>query len=332
MRRVVAAVAFLVTASVARADPWWREPESQCPARPDDQTGAALQAIDDACALEGPTPEPTPNPVQGVLDCLLDAAPRWSAGTDLSISVRDLGSGASASIAGDRQHVSASSAKAIWLAAALDAGIPPAELEADAQAIASVSSNSAAADVIRRVGPNRINEFMERVGMGRSAFNNWSAGQHATNSPYPVADNLFTSDDVVTLLAAIDRGEVLPGDLGSTWKRWLSGTPRSGYGGWLGSRLPEAARASMIHKAGWLPPGCCGTPATAYNDLNEVGIVDDGAGHRHATAILASHGEDWGAETRLMEYASCAVYRAASADASLSCGRAGDPAPDVCTP
>ena len=268
-----------------------------------------------------------------VVACLAKKAPIWTPGTDFSVSVEDLKTGARASANGDDVHVSASSAKSIWLAAALDAGIPATTLEDDAEQIASVSSNSAAADVIRRVGPNEINDFMQKAGMSDSAFNNWYAGEHATNSPHPVdGNNIFTSNDMVTLFAEIQRGQLLPGALGKTWKRWLRGTPRSGYGGWLGTRLPASAQPSMVHKAGWLPPGCCSSDAK-YNDLNDVGLVKASNGHRYAVAILGAHGADyWHRQAPFEEYASCAVYRAVSNDPSIPCGRKGDPVADVCKP
>ena len=268
-----------------------------------------------------------------VVACLAKTAKTWTPGTDFSVTVEDLKTGARASANGKEPHVSASSAKAIWLAAALDAGIAPSTLEGDAEQIASVSSNTAAADVIRRVGPNAINDFMQRAGMADSAYNNWFPGEHATNSPHPVdGNNVFTSNDVVTLLAAIQHGELLPGALGKTWRRWLTGTPRSGYGGWLGTRLPPAAQKTMVHKAGWLPPGCCSSDAK-YDDLNEIGVVKAANGHRYAVAILGSRGESyWGRQTPFEEYASCAVYRAVANDASLACGRKGDPVADDCKP
>src|SRR5204862_4350992 len=113
-----------------------------CPSDPDEGRGilgTLLEAIEDVLEAQQ-APKPT---LQPVLDCLAAKAGQWSPGTDLAISVQDLASGETASTAGSIPHVSASSAKAIWLAAALDAGIPASELEADARAIATISSNDA---------------------------------------------------------------------------------------------------------------------------------------------------------------------------------------------
>jgi beta-lactamase class A len=244
-----------------------------------------------------------------------------SPGTDLAIAVRDLTTGASASFRGDVKHVSASAAKVMWVAAAL-AAHPVADVEPYANAIFSRSDNDAAGAVIDLIGPNAINDFYQAAGMASSGFTQWSFGRSrlATNSPRAMgSDNYFTASDAVEMLARLDAGSLLAPDRTSALESWMTLSPRSGYGGWLGSLIPAEARASMMQKGGWLPPGCC-SDDRVYNTLNEIGILQVPGADRYAVAIFTRRGFDfWGAEVELVEHASCAIYRAIANDPSRDC-------------
>jgi hypothetical protein len=165
--------------------------------------------------------------------------------------------------------------------------------------------------------------------MGSTALTSWSYGKTrgATNSPRAMgSDNYFTANDTTAFLARLARGELLAADATASLLEWMTWAPRSGYGGWLGTRLPAPARASMRHKAGWLPPGCCSADAW-YNTMNEIGLVE-APGGVYAVSILARRGGDyWGKQTAAVELASCLVYRAIADDESLACFKASDPAP-----
>jgi beta-lactamase class A len=217
--------------------------------------------------------------------------------------------------AGDEvRHVSASSAKVIWGAAAMHANV------ADiAGPIFQSSDNLLSGTAIDRAGGiDAVNAFYwDVVGMNKSITANWSFGKTRTASNQGLlgGDNYFTPRDVITFLSKLDRKELL-GARTSELLTYMTKSPRTGFGGWLGTLLPPAARAGMMHKAGWLPP-----PDYAdYSTCNDVGIIEvPGGSARYAVALLARHGSDYTAEQRFVERASCVVYRFISGDASLEC-------------
>jgi beta-lactamase class A len=246
-----------------------------------------------------------------------------SPGTNAAIAVLDLKTGEYAAASDTERHVSASSPKAIWVAAALEhSGI--AAMTPYAQPIFRDSDNDAAGSAIDLAGgANAVNVFYGgKAGMIDSALTQWFGNRTATNSPRKLGDdNYFTANDAVTFLSRLDGGTLLGATETAQLEAWMTWSPRSGFGGWLGTQLPASARTSMMHKGGWLPPGCCGDDAT-YNTLNEIGIVEVAPGHRYAVAILARRGTDWsGKQAPWVERASCVIYRAASGTppASLRC-------------
>lgn len=242
-------------------------------------------------------------------------APARSPGTELGIAVMNLTTGEYAGAGDDVRHVSASSAKVMWVAAAMHAG---AEVSDIAPGIFESSDNYLSGTAIDRAGGiDAVNDFYWNVAeMDHSITANWSFGRtrRASNQGVMGGDNYFTPKNVITFLSKLDRGELL-GARTDELRTYLTWSPRSGYGGWVGTLLPAPARASMMHKAGWLPP-----PAYAeYSTLNEVGIVQVPGGERYAIALLAHHGRDYDAEARMVERASCVVYRAISRDGSIGC-------------
>lgn len=244
-----------------------------------------------------------------------------SPGTSAGIAVLDLATGEYAGAHDEERHVSASSPKAIWVAAGLaKSGI--AALSPYATPIFRDSDNAAAGTAIDLAGGiDAVNVFYgAKAGMVDSALTQWTGSRVATNSPRKMGDdNYFTAKDAVTFLARLDRGTLLGAAETAQLETWMTMSPRAGFGGWLGMLLPANARASMMHKGGWLPPGCCDDDAV-YNTLNEIGIVEVAPGHRYAVAILARRGSDWyGKQAPWVERASCVVYRAVSRAASLDC-------------
>jgi beta-lactamase class A len=244
-------------------------------------------------------------------------------GTSAAIAVLDLKTGEYAGASDQERHVSASSPKAIWVAAGLaKSGV--AAMTPHAQPIFANSDNNAAGSAIDLAGGiDAVNVFYgTKAGMVDSALTQWFGNRVATNSPRKMGDdNYFTAKDAVTFLSRLDKGTLLGAAETSQLETWMTWSPRTGFGGWLGTLLPAGVRTSMMHKGGWLPPGCCGDDAT-YNTLNEIGIVEVAPGHRYAVAILARRGSDWyGKQAPWVERASCVIYRAASATPkpSLDC-------------
>jgi beta-lactamase class A len=217
------------------------------------------------------------------------------------------------SLRGDTKHVSASSAKAWWVAAALD-GVGVTPVAPYATLIFRDSDNSASGSVIDLVGPNAVNTWMWDVaGMPSSALTQWSFDRTrvATNSPRAMGgDNYMTSDDAVTFLGRLYRKQLLGDARGDALLSWLTLSPNTGTGGWLLARLPADVQATGMHKGGWLPPGCCSSDST-YNTANEIGIVAMPDGHAYAISILARRGTAyWAKQVPFVELASCVMYRA----------------------
>ena len=242
----------------------------------------------------------------------------YSPGSTCGIAVRDLATGALAQVTGDTPYVSASSAKAIWVAAALyDRTI--ADVSPFASPVFVSSDNTAAGQVIDLLAsPARVNTFMwNDVALASSGFCHWNFdhARDATKCPNTMGgDNFFTANDMVAFLTAVHGGRLL--DLARTKQLadWMLLSPRSGYGGWLGTQLPATARATMRHKAGWLPPSA----VPGYSNSNEIGIVTAANGHDYAVALLLSGAPSQAAydakQLPVLEYASCVVYHAVSGD------------------
>lgn len=271
-------------------------------------------------------------PLQAVVDGLVEEAARLTPGTDVAIAVRDLRTGEYAAAGATVHHVSASSAKVLWVAAALK-GVGLEQVAPHAEPIFRTSDNEASGAVIDLIGPDAVNDYYRAIGLQGTALTRWNYGRprKVTNSPRAMGnDNYFTAADAVDFLARLHRGELLPQSSTSKLLEWMKLTPRAGCGGWLGTMLPPAARDSLRHKAGWLPPGCC-SDDSRYNTLNDVGLVELPGGGRYAVALLAQRGPDWPRQAFFVERASCVLYRALSGEPGLDCGEAlarqGGPAP-----
>jgi beta-lactamase class A len=250
-----------------------------------------------------------------VVNGLAGEAPSVSPGTELGIAVMNLSTGESAGAGDDVRHVSASSAKVMWVAAAMHAGAGVSDI---GRPIFESSDNFLAGTAIDRAGGiDAVNDFYWNVvGMDHSITANWSFGRprHATEQGLLGGDNYFTPKNVITFLSRLDAGELV-GDRTDELRGLMRLSPRAGFGGWIGTLLPQAARAGVMHKAGWLPP-----PEFAeYSTLNDVGIVQVPGGERYAIALLARHGVDFGVQGRFVERASCVIYRLISGDGALAC-------------
>jgi beta-lactamase class A len=252
---------------------------------------------------------------------LSSEAATLSPGTDVAIAVRNLSTGEYAGVGDEDPHVSASSAKLLWVAAAMKR-VGRAKVAPHAEAIFRRSDNLEAGAVIDLIGPDAVNQYFQELGLKHTALTSWGYGKprKATNSPNEMdGDNYFTAGDVVDFLTRLDKGQLMGVQDTAALRRWLTLTPRNGCGGWMGELLPEPARASLMHKAGWLPPGCC-SDDSKYGTLTEVGLVQVPGGDRYAVAVLARHGKDyWRKQAPFVERASCVLYRVVSKDGTLSC-------------
>lgn len=273
-------------------------------------------AFEQYLAIAGKPPTIDVTSLPKAVAALAAEAPKRSPGTELGISVLNLTTGEYAGAGDEVRHVSASSAKVIWVAAAMHAGATVSDI---APGIFKASDNDLAGVAIDRAGGiDKVNDFYWRVAdMDHSITANWSAGKprHASNQGVMGGDNYFTAHDAIGFLAKLDRGELLSKAATGTLEKYMTMSPRSGYAGWLGTLLPPKARESMMHKAGWLPP----PDYSAYSTLNEVGIVQVTGGDRYAVVLLAHHGRDYDKEAGVVERASCVVYRTIAHDKTLGC-------------
>lgn len=271
---------------------------------PDGRGGIALTV---GCA---PPPDLGP-----VLSKLGADFPSVSGGADLAIAVTWLPTGTRWSHQGDTPRTSASSVKWVWALAALHKH-SIATVEPPARPTFADSNNSTAGQLIDLAGGcNAVNDFTVALGIPITQLSlcGWSFDKtrKATNcSNRAGGDNFFTPIGAVTFLEKVWQGAGLPADKADQLAAWATLSPRSGYGGWVGSQLPAAVRPSLQHKAGWLPTGCCSAGYPAF--YNELALVETPKG-RYAIAASAKNG---GAsrsdtkQTKALEWASCVVFHA----------------------
>ncbi|WP_338867062.1 serine hydrolase [Myxococcus stipitatus] len=286
-----------------------------------------------ALASEPPAAGPKRDSLQSVVDALAVEAIRLAPGADISIAVKDLRTGEYAGSADTVPHISASSAKVFWVAAALKKA-ELSQVTPLAEKVFRTSDNEASGAVIDLVGgPDAINDYLRSLDVKNTALTKWNYGKprRATNSPQVMGnDNYFCAADAVSFLHRLGKGELLKPKSTARLLAWMELTPREGCGGWLGTMLPPKVRATLRHKGGWLPPGCC-SDDSRYNVLNEVGLVRLPDGGHYAVAILAARGPDWPKQAFFVERASCVLYRSLTGDSALDCGESlakqGGPAP-----
>jgi beta-lactamase class A len=264
--------------------------------------------VDDVCRAP-----PSSAPLQALLDRLGPTCAAVSSGTRCAIAVHDLASGERASYRGAERFQSASSAKALWVAAAvLDRGT--AVVEPFATPVFRDSSNDAAGSVIDLLAsPERVNAFYRgEAGMTNSSLCRWNTGgrtrQPSNCVPWSGASNYFTADDATEFLSRLGQGRLFGEPRRSTMLRWMTLSPRSGSpGGVLGTQLPASARASMQHKAGWIPD---------LGNHNDIGLIEYAPGRVYAISILATGtaANFWLRQAPWIEFASCVVFHGVARD------------------
>ncbi|MBX3191408.1 MAG: hypothetical protein KF819_30715 [Labilithrix sp.] len=303
-------------------------------------------ASTDGDAMRLPDGAPAPSGPTMTLSQLVDDAGKASSwflprGSDVAIALQDLRGGARASFHGDVPHVSASSAKILWLAAALRK-VDASALDADAKEIfsASLSYPGPARFVERAGGGDAVNDFYWNVvGARDSQLMSWpgitkptrfdgagvppssrypegrakgAAGRRASPDAAPELsiDNFITANDAVTFYAKYNDGSLLDGRAGKK-TRQLRAWARGGLD-WIRPRIEERDLPPdrAIGKPGWLPYDLY----PAYAQANSTGIVgdhDEGeswTGPHYAVAILTRWvGEDgqWG---EYIAYAHCVIF------------------------
>jgi hypothetical protein len=266
---------------------------------------------------------PPATALQGAIDKLGGLCGQYSPGSTCGLAVRDFNTGDEAHYSGNKMYVSASSAKAIWVAAALyDTSV--AAVMPHANAIFSCSDNTETGKVIDLLSsPNRVNTFYwNDVQIPDSSFCHWNyptgTTRIATNCSMAMGgDNFFTADDALVFVTALWDRSLLADASAQAELAWMQLSPRnntgfctSPYGGWLGQQLPAQAQMTMHHKAGWLPP----SSVPGYSNSNEIGIIEIPNGHVYGVAILMNGAPDQTAydqkQLPTLEFASCVIYNA----------------------
>jgi hypothetical protein len=242
---------------------------------------------------------------------------------ELTAAVEWLPTGQKWSFKGDVPHISASSAKFIWAAAALRAGHTPAELEKCADPTFVYSCNNTAGSLIDAAGGvAAVNKFTaDVVGNSKDAMTlcAWSSDVKRVDAACGTAicplyaqacgGNYFTASAAVRFLEKAWKGDLLPPDKTAALMRWATMSPRSGFAGWIGTQLPPEVRKTINHKPGAIAPGCCGIADPAFSYNNEIAIVHSPRGD-YAVALMLAHAQSWCQEIATLEWGSCVVYHA----------------------
>src|ERR671921_548276 len=134
------------------------------------------------------------------------------------------------------------------------------------------SDNVASNALVRTVGgPDRINEVARSMGADDTlVYQKISSERGAV----PSLDNRSTPRDMVAMMRQVAQGKAAS-EKSCGYMIDLMHEDRLDW--WLDAGLPRGVDAA--NKAGWL-----------YKVYDEVGIVDDGDGHRYVIAILTKHG------------------------------------------
>ncbi len=247
---------------------------------------------------------------------------------NVAISVVRLDNGAHAEVNGDIWEVSASAAKAYWVAVAVNR-VGPDAVESLARSIFQRSSNGAASlviDLVGRqpsVGVDRINEATRGWGLDDTFLRGWYGSRYSSETPYPWGyRNITTTDDLAIFWAGVGSGEVLDALDTAEFLQW-AGLPRLPTDGneLIVPRLP--AEAGTYYKSGWL----YGDPNNPSRRRIGGALITTPSGTDYAIGIAfqARNSTTFGdTGIRFTRYASCEVYNLI-AGTGHRCTRRGDP-------
>ncbi len=237
-----------------------------------------------------------------------------------------------------RQHVSASSVKPLWAAAAIEhAGVEAVEPLAHGALVQS--DNFLAGELLDLVGIDTVNAWTrEFAGLTGTHLAAWSFGAERVSQSVlngGTKANLTTVADLAQFYALLRRDELLPAEDSTALESWLRATPRAssagGATGALLARLPDRVSAEALHKAGWLPPYCCSAEVRLVIDGGVIPLAD---GNWFAIAAVADRGEAYNLSLDWVAFAACRVYLLLASDETHTCDRYGDgvPRPEMWPP
>ena len=250
----------------------------------------------------------------------------------------------------DETFISASSAKPFWMtavAAVHDQGTEA--LQDLADEVLCKSSNTASAEVIKLAAPtqpdstaqpddsnrisgiDRINEFLHtQADMTSTLLLRWTFGDDPPEPASPkwhamsrYTSNRTTVQDAVKFYTQLYTGELLPAADTEVMLGWLAEHAKcNGQRAYpLALRLPEDVQ--IMHKAGWLPPGCCSSETATLNDFGVVATPQA----TYAIAIATQGGrignETYEQQENFIAYAACKVQATLTSE-PLDCQRSED--------
>lgn len=271
---------------------------------------------DGSGALEAFTRCEPPPDLGPTLARLGPAVAKRSPGSDLSIAATWLPTGDRWSHRGDLRRVSASCAKFVWAAAALHrasiAAVEPAAVLAFGQ-----SDNVRGRMLIDLAGgADAVNDYTSGVlgvaprdlGLCRYTADVTRAASRCDASAK--LNSFFSPDGAVRFLEGVFRGDGLGPAKRDALLAWAKLMPVGGFS--IGHRLPREVEATMHHKRGELPTGCCGQrPGESWTA--ELAIVHTARGP-YAIAISLSGARTYALQLDTIEWASCVVYHALMED------------------
>lgn len=241
------------------------------------------------------------NEIQAVLDLAVEELSLIDPAAVPSISI-EIG-GSAAHFNENIPTLSASSAKAYWVAAAVNA-VGVARVEQFAEAIFMDSDNNAAGQVIDLVGIDAINSYTAAIGMANTFLSSWSYGRtrvaSSTGQDGNPTFNQTTTADALIFLRKLLSEELFDAYETSTLLSWMLLSPDNlkdptyGLGGVLTDALEPSVSMKSMHKAGWLPPGCC---RRIENALIAIGIIPIESNDPLLIAISTHGGSNYGADT-----------------------------------
>jgi len=296
-------------------------------------------------AVPAPAEEPPDTPLLDQVMARLETL-RWAfpGAGKVAVTVIRLDTHQRASLGGDTIMKSASSTKAVWVAAALYRR-DIAAVEGIARNALWASSNEAAGQAIDLAGGiDRVNRFAMDLGLGDTMAYEWKFGFDRVSryGPGPLrSNNTTTTDDLARFWELVAVGWAVAGDERLSFLEWSSGPKQEIDGERLVNRLPSGVAEDSAYKMGWLPTGRLyelqegevGPNGEQPGELIvlEGNAVDIGAGIIRAPdgssfviAVGAYDGVDWGSMRSWVEYVSCAVYSILETE-PLDCVRSWDP-------
>lgn len=296
-------------------------------------------------ALPASAEETAEPPLLDQVIARLEAAARAFPGVGkVGVTVIRLDTRQRASLGGDVIMKSASSTKALWVAAALYRR-DVTEVEAIARNALWASSNEAAGQAIDLAGGiDRVNRFAMDLGLSHTMAYEWKFGfdRISRYGPGPLrSNNTTTTDDLARFWELVALGWAVPGSERDPFLEWGSGPKQEFDGDRLVARLPDGVAERSAYKMGWLPAGReyvlqddevgpNGEPPGTTIILSEnsvdigAGVIRTSDGSAFVIAVGAYDGVNWNSMVSWVEYVSCAVYSVLGTH-PLDCLRSWDP-------